>query len=161
MIVTDKLVFKLIPIIIFLSFQLYFILSGVGPYRLLAHFMYVPTDGLVYLVASFLVSLFPLFSGSRLDTTAVRYIFAILCFLIIQGILYRVFSIFLMESDHLVDVWVNHFPEMFLAYLFMQFLLLFSKVDIVQMVVGNIIIIMAVLATVHREIEFPQIATVW
>ena len=147
---------------IFLFGHLYFTFFDDGSYLFYALFLHLPTrDAQIYFIVLFFISLFPLFSGGKFDLKVIRYLYIILCFFIIQGILYRIFSAFLMIHDFSITVWFHHLPEALVAFVFMQYLLLFAKIDKDKILFGNILMFMSVLAAVQREMAIPYMFNMW
>jgi len=115
----------------------------------------------MYIVSFLYILIYFIFSNSLSNLKALKYLYIILCFFIIQSILYQIFSRLLMINDFSIGVWLNYLPRAVFAFLFMQFLLLAVKVSWDKVIFGNILVIMTIFAGVQREMTFPLIYSLW
>jgi len=104
----------------------------------------------MYNVSLLYILIYFIFLNSLTGLKALKYLYIILCFFIIQSIVYHIFSRLLMVHDSFMYIWLKHLPWTVSAFLFMQFLLVAAKVSWNKIIFGNILVIMVVLASTQR-----------
>jgi hypothetical protein len=149
-----KTAYRLIPILLFVGGNLYSGIFEGGVYIFYARFIsLLSNDITIYIVIGGFVCLYPLCLETRFNYESVRFIFMVLCFYLIQEILYHACFLVLITNDEIFNSRVGYIPYSILYFFLVQMLLRLSKITTCNIFRGNLIVLMCVWASLLRDMN--------
>ena len=125
-----------------------------GHYLLYAHFLHVPTRNVSwYFILSLLLCIYPIIHGCSRSYKLLQFGYSLICFYFIGEIYYRLFSRIRLIDDHQIHIWEKYSVFSLLALLVMQYLLKYTDFEIRTKLLLNLLMCMAALTTVFREMQ--------